>query len=371
VKKTEPGQTVKKNSMRRSIITSLIGLVVMGALFALLLPQVTSFEEAAAELRDIEWPWLVALGGAGILNIALYPLTVLVAVAGLGYWHGFVQRQSGFLISNAIPGGGAIAVATQYAILAQYRVRATLAAAAVGADSVFTYLITLGLPALAVTLLSIQGENASALTVTAAIIGGIVVVISIILIFIVLRSDAGAIRVGRLGERLSTPVLRKLHKPIPDFKAALVDFRVDAHDLMKRRWLALFITNFVAQTTPFAVLVCAVAGLGGFEYLNFVEVFATYSIAIVLTSFPITPGGLGTVDAALIALLTSFGAPGSIAVAADLIWRLVWFLPQILAGGIAMIVYIIARNRSRKRDTNTPETTMTSIAEMTSRPPDG
>ncbi|MCH9816750.1 MAG: YbhN family protein [Actinomycetia bacterium] len=338
----------KKRSVRRSIITSVIGLIIMGALFALLLPQLTSYEEAFSELRDIAWPWLVALAGSGILNIALYPLTVLVAIAGLGYWKGFVQRQSGFLVSNAIPGGGAIAVGTQYAILAHYRVRATLAAAAVGADSVFTYLITLGLPALAVTLLSIQGENASALTVTAAVIGAIVIVVSVILIVIVLRSDAGAIRVGKWGEQLTAPILRKFGKPVPDFETALVDFRVDAHDLMRRRWLALFVTNFIAQTTPFLVLVCALAGLGGFEHVNFVEVFAAYSIAIVLTSFPITPGGLGTVDAALIALLTSFGAPGSIAVAADLIWRLVWFLPQIIAGAVAMIVYIIARNRRRK-----------------------
>ena len=39
--------------------------------------------------------------------------------------HAFIQRQSGFLVSNVIPGGGAFAVGTQYAILARYGVSAT------------------------------------------------------------------------------------------------------------------------------------------------------------------------------------------------------------------------------------------------------
>jgi uncharacterized membrane protein YbhN (UPF0104 family) len=38
------------------------------------------------------------------------------------------------------------------------------------------------------------------------------------------------------------------------------------------------------------------------------------------------------VDAALVALLVAFGVDSSIAVVADLIWRLVWFLPQLLVG---------------------------------------
>lgn len=352
----EPAPSAKKSSKRRTIITTIIGLVVMIFVFALLLPQVSSYEEAVSELGQISALWIAALIAAGLLNIFLYPLTVLVAVKGLGYWKGFVQRQSGFLVSNAIPGGGAIAVGTQYAILAHYRVRATLAAAAVSADSVFTYLITLGMPALAIGLLALEGKNASGLFTTVAIIGAIVVVVSVVVIMIVLRSDDGARRTGQLGERLVGPLMHRFHKPTPDLQGALIAFRGDAHDLLKRRWLALSITNTVAQTTPLLVLFCALAGLGAFPGdLSAIDIFAAYSIAIVLTSFPITPGGLGTVDAALVALLTSFGASGSTAVAADLIWRLVWFLPQILAGALALIWYLLARQRRRKHGPSTSE----------------
>ncbi len=62
--------------------------------------------------------------------------------------------------------------------------------------------------------------------------------------------------------------------------------------------------------------------------------------------FPLTPGGLGTVDAALVALLVGFGADSSTALAADLIWRLVWFLPQLLVGLVAMGIYRWDRRRA-------------------------
>ena len=64
-----------------------------------------------------------------------------------------------------------------------------------------------------------------------------------------------------------------------------------------------------------------------------------FSIALILTSVPLTPGGLGTVDAALVGLLVAFGCPAADAIAADLIWRLAWFVPQLLTGLIALGIY--------------------------------
>jgi uncharacterized protein (TIRG00374 family) len=88
------------------------------------------------------------------------------------------------------------------------------------------------------------------------------------------------------------------------------------------------------------VLLAALAGLKAFPaHLSLVQCFAAYAIALLLTMFPLTPGGLGTVDAALVALLVGFGVDSSAALAADLIWRLVWFLPQLLVGLVALGIY--------------------------------
>ena len=47
----------------------------------------------------------------------------------------------------------------------------------------------------------------------------------------------------------------------------------------------------------------------------------------------------GTVDAAMIALLVSFGASSGDATAADLVWRASSFIPQIVIGVIALLLW--------------------------------
>ena len=336
----------KKRSTKSVVITSVIGVAIMVGLFAILIPKMGSYEDAVAQLKAIPTGWLLALAGAGVLNIVLYPLTVPAAIPEFRYRHSFIERQSGFLVSNVVPGGGAFAVGTQYAILTRYGVSPTRAAAAVSADAIWTYLLTLGFPALAVVLLVLEGRSTAEYTTLAAV-GALAVAASVVAIVVILRSDAGATKVGVLGQRAVGPLFARLRKSPPDVVAALVDFRGHAAQLVRERWIQLTITNTVAQLTPFVVLLCALAGLGSFPApVTFVELFAAYAIALVLTSFPITPGGLGTVDAALVGLLVAFGCDSTTAVAADLIWRLVWFLPQLFVGMATMGIYLVGKRKA-------------------------
>lgn len=338
----------KVRSRRKTIIVMLVGLAVMGAVFFFLFPQLGDYTEAFEQLAHIPALWIAAIVLAGVLNIVVYPFTAIAAIDGLAYRHAFVDRQAGFLISNVIPGGGAVAVGTQYSILSRYGVSAAAAAAAVSADAIWTYLMVLGTPAIAVLLLFSVGRSAEGYTAT-AVIGLVVVAVSLLGIFAVLRSPESA---GRIGTRLQRPanwLWRRLRRTPPDVETTLRQFNLQASALVATRWRSLTITNVAAQTTPYVVLLCALAGLGAFPSdIGWIEVFAAYAIALLLTSFPITPGGLGTVDAVLVLLLTRFGVDSSTAIAADLIWRLVWFLPQLLAGLVALGIFTFDQRRGRR-----------------------
>lgn len=314
-----------------------VGLVVMVLLFWFIGRNAGAYETALAQLADLDAWWIAALAGASLVNIAIYPLTANAAIHGLSYKHAFVSRQAGFTLSNIVPGGGAVAVGTQYAVLARYGVPQSRAAAAVSADAVWTYLFTLGAPSLAVALLVIEGRSTAGYTAT-AIIGLAAVLVSLVAIIAILRSESGARTVGRLAQRPVDWAMRRIHRTPPDVVAALVTFHAQASALVAQRWRSLTVTNVGAQMAPMLVLWVALEALGATE-LTLIEIFAAYSIALLLTAFPITPGGLGTVDAALVALLTAFGVDGSTAVAADLLWRLFWFLPQLLVGGVALGMY--------------------------------
>ncbi|MCF8531154.1 MAG: flippase-like domain-containing protein [Candidatus Nanopelagicales bacterium] len=339
----------EKSSLRRNLISAVVGLVVMVLLFWFISQNAGEYTKAFAELGSIDTIWRVGIVIASLVNIAIYPLTAIAAIHSLSYLHASLSRQAGFTLSNIVPGGGAVAVATQYAVLARYGVPQARAAAAVSADAIYTYLFTLGAPSIAVLLLVLEGRSTAAF-MTTALIGLAAVIISLIVIIAVLRSEESARKIGSWLQRPVNKVFHLIHKAAPDIAAMLSQFHNQASDLIRTRWKSLTITNVSAQMAPMLVLWAALMGLGVTEsQLSIIELFAAYSVALVLTAFPITPGGLGTVDAALIALLVAFGVESSTAVAADLLWRLGWFLPQLLVGAVALIKYWWDGRRIRAR----------------------
>ena len=64
---------------------------------------------------------------------------------------------------------------------------------------------------------------------------------------------------------------------------------------------------------------------------------------------PVTPGGLGTVDAVLIGLLTTFGVDNGAATAADLVWRAASYIPQMAVGLIMIFYWRWDINQKRKK----------------------
>ena len=338
----------KGRKSRKGLIFSIVlALVVMVLLFWFIGQNAGEYRKAFAELGAIDPLWKTMIGVSSLINIAIYPLTAIAAIRSLSYLHATLSRQAGFTLSNIVPGGGAVAVATQYAVLAKYGVPQAKAAAAVSADAIFTYLFTLGAPSIAVILLVLDGRSTGGF-VTTALIGLIAVIISVIVIVAVLRSENAARKIGSWAQKPLNTVLKRIKKKAPDLSSILVQFHDQAADLIQTRWKALTITNVAAQMAPMLVLWAALEGLGVTQsQLSLIELFAAFSIALVLTAFPITPGGLGTVDAALIGLLIAFGVDSSTAVAADLLWRLGWFLPQLLVGALALAKYGWDRKRGR------------------------
>ena len=68
------------------------------------------------------------------------------AIPGLAYRPGFIIRQTSFMISNAIPAGGAVGLAMQYAMLASYDVGVAAATAGIAVTSLWSLIMTMTLP---------------------------------------------------------------------------------------------------------------------------------------------------------------------------------------------------------------------------------
>ena len=334
-----------RKSRKGKIIGAVVSIVILAAVFFFLFPKFADYGKALDQIKAMTPWWIAALVATSLVNIVIYPFTEIAAIPGLAYRAAFMSRQAAFTISNIIPGGGAVAIATQYSILAGYRVSAVRAAAAVSADGAWTYLITLAAPSIAVGLLLIEGDSIAGFKLAAAV-GLVVVIASVAVIAVTLRSEYGARRIGAWAQRPANWLFRLFKRPAPDVMTPLLDFHTHAAEMVGERWRSLTVTNVAAQLAPLLVLMVAMGALGILPTpVSYIQAFAAYSIALLLTMFPLTPGGLGTVDAALVALLVGFGAESSTALAADLIWRLVWFLPQLLVGLVALGIYRFDRRK--------------------------
>ena len=334
-------------------ILIILGLVASVLIFTTLIPQFASFSAGWEAAKAMPWYWFLGVILASAFVIWVYPFTAIGAIPKLGYKAAFVDRQAGFVISTGIPwAGGGIAVATQYQVLAKYGVTQRLAAAAVAADAVWTYLITFGTPGVSLLLLFVvERRTVASQYEFVALIGGLVFLVSAAVIVLILRSVAGARAVGNFANSLLTLkpmrwVFRTIKRTPPDVASTVVGFNETASEMVASRWKQLTITNLLAQLSPLFVVIVTLYGLGASPgQVTWLEALVTYSVVLLVMSFPIAPGGFGTVDAAFIGLLIYFGADQGQATAVDIIWRGFTYLPQMLVGLIAFLVFWVDRRR--------------------------
>lgn len=341
------------------IVLTILGIALAYFIFDYMANNFGGFEQGVQAAFSMPLVWTVAAIVAAFIAIGVYPLTAPAAIPKLGYVPAFVDRQGGFAISTTIPfGGGPIAVATQYAILARYGVQQRLAAAAVAADAIWTYLMTFGAPGVALILLwiferrSLTGSECGAIPCQTIdiiiIVAGLICLVSMVGIAFVLRSRSNAQRMGEFAQGAIGKVFRLVKRTPPNVVESVVGFNDTAAEMVGTRWVPITITNILAQLTPMFVVLAALRGVGA-DGVTVLEVFAAFSVALLLTTVPLAPGGAGTVDAALIGMLVAFGATFEQAVAADVIWRAFCFLPQMVLGWIAVGYFAIQQRIARRK----------------------
>jgi uncharacterized protein (TIRG00374 family) len=338
----------------RIVVSTAVTVVVLLVVFVGIFPKVADYSEAWSSIQQMPTTYVVALVVATVLNVAVYVWPLQAALPGLGYGPGFVVRQTSFAISNAVPAGGAVGLGVQYGMLDSYGFGAGAAASAIAIVSVFNVFATLVMPVIGVLALLAGGVVEGTYLLMAAI-GVVAIVVGVVAFAVVLRSERGARRVGHWADRLAHPLTRRVgHGRTLDLTGKILDFRSSVVDVMQTRWWQVTVSTLLLQLTSWAILVLALRGLEagtGTVTVTWTEALAAFSFARVASFIPITPGGLGTVDAALAALLTGYGATSSQALAADLVWRAATYVPQVLLGSLTFLWWRVTAARRRRRIT--------------------
>ena len=314
----------------------MVGIAVVAAVFAFVLPRIADYGEVWGVVEGLSWKQIVALLLATLLNLATFAPPWMAALPQLGFRKAFVVTQASTASTYIAPGGAAVGVALSYAMLRGWGLPAHSVALAAALTGIWNQFALLGFPAVALALLTLHQEQNAALQ-SVAVVGLAVFVVAAAGFAAGLSTPQLARFVGNIAARLANRSLRILRrKPVDWSGESFVGFRNEAVGLLRRRWHVLTLATLAGQLSVFVVFLVSlrVVGVSASE-VSGAEAFAAWSLVRLLGSLPITPGGLGVVEVGLVAALVGFGGANAEVVAAVLIYRFLTIIPTLVLGLLA------------------------------------
>lgn len=345
-RRTARAKGIGHNNMKRilgrlrarlgEILAGGLGLIVIGVVFFVVLPNIASYRDVWAAMRDISWQWWLAIVLVTIANIVTFAPPYMVALPGLSFRSALAVTLASTASTYVAPGGPAVGMTLSFAMLRGWGFPPRPITVSVAITTVWNQFVVYGAPAIALALLSISG-GADPLLNTVALIGLAVFAAIVTAFALSLSSASQAHRVGDYAASLVSRLLKVVRrKPVKWSGESFVRFREDTVGLLRTRWHVLTLATLAGHLSVFAVLVVTLRAIGvsGNE-VSLVEAFAGWTLVRVLGSIPITPGGFGIVELGLTGVLVAFGGPQAEVVAAVLVYRFLTVAPPLILGVLA------------------------------------
>jgi uncharacterized protein (TIRG00374 family) len=363
-----PGGAARRRRGSFRVAQAALSLVVVAAIFALVLPKIASYSSVWQTLTTLGWPQVTALAAVSIFNLFTYWAQMVAAMPGLTMAQAAVNNQSSTTVANIMPGGGAIAVGVAVAMFRSWGFTGPEIGLLISTTGVWNSFMKLALPVAALGLLAITGEATGTLIAPAAAGLGILAG-SLVLFALALWRPHFARAIGNGLGRARSRLGRLVHRPATkDWGNAAVRFRDQTMHLLARRWIPLTVTTVVSHLGLYAVLLVALRTLGvSAREVSWAQVLAVFAFARLLSAIPITPGGLGVVELALIGGIyaaghTHAGVPAAEfraqVTAATLLFRTLTYGIQIPLGALT---YLIWQHKRSWRRSPSPETAVVAI----------
>jgi uncharacterized protein (TIRG00374 family) len=307
-------------------------VVLLIVFYYLVLPVIAAIPQRSRELLKVHLSFLVLAVGLEVAALVAYAQLMSVALPprAIGLSRLFRIQLSTKALNNVVPGGSAAGVALGYRLLTTSGVQGPDAGFALAATGLVSACVLNAILWLAL-LLSLPFHGINVVYGIAAIAGAIVIGFAALLVLALMRCQ-------RQAEKILLAITRRLRIVDGDRALAVIEQLAGrlgeiARDrrLLSRAatWAAL---NWLLDAGALFVFIAAF----GFTP-NVAGVLVAFGLANVLAVIPITPGGLGIVEAALPATLLGFGVPSAIAVNGVLSYRLAAFWLPIPLGGIAYL----------------------------------
>jgi uncharacterized membrane protein YbhN (UPF0104 family) len=324
-----------------------VGLAVTGIGLYLVAPGLLTMFGAWPQLAGVAVRWFAVLAVLEICSfaalwwlarIALTPAPCDVPTAGrrievvprLGWGTTAAAQLAGNAASKVVPGGAATGSLLQARILISAGQPAATVASGLTAVSLLGTAVLLLLPVLTIPALIIGPPPAKQLQLG--------LVVSVILAAVIVAVGVTALTWPRVVAVAGRGIGRTVHlaraSVTPEgFADTLLAARDRIAAAFQAHWWRATFAAAANRMLDYAALVAALVAFGA--HVRPAEVLLAYVVAQAFAIVPITPGGVGLVDAGLTTLLVLVGVPADTALIGVLLYRLFSFWLPIPLGALA------------------------------------
>ncbi|HET6985331.1 MAG TPA: flippase-like domain-containing protein [Kribbella sp.] len=337
-----------------------VGLAITGVGLYIVAPSLLSLFGTWPRLADVEPWWFPVLAVLEALSFAaLWWLARLALAQHTGDqeprpapagWGTIATAQlAGNAASKVVPGGAATGGVLQARLLIQAGQPAAVVASALTAMGLITTGVLLLLPVLTVPAVLIGPPPARQLE-RGLLVSLIMAIVLVGLGLAALKWSRFVVLIGRGVGRVVHVVKRSV--TADSCAAVLLTQRNRVAAAFQGHWWSAAVAAAANRMFDYAALVAALAALNAHARPSMV--LLAYVVAQALAMIPLTPGGLGFVDAGLTALLVLIGVSADTALIGTLLYRLVSFWLPIPVGLLAWAGWRIHRHVTDPSRTEAP-----------------
>lgn len=311
-------------------------IVIVGVVFALALPSIAHYGAVWAELQSLTPLWIGGLLAAVLVNAVTCALPWRVMLPELGFVWALRITQVSTALITVLPGGAPTGMAASFAMLRSRGIGREAAGLTVALTGIWSQLSTFLFPVVGLAAIAASGELPRTI-VWAAATGLVLVAVAVGVLALALAGRRRALVVGAAVRATTAVLLRLVRRPPPAWSnTSTLRLRRATLRAMKEHGVALTLATLSNQLTGFIVLDLCLRALGiTTAEVSVAESFTAWSLARLIESLPLTPGGLGLVEIGLTGTLIAFGAPHAPLVAAVLLYRALTVIPTLALGTLA------------------------------------
>jgi uncharacterized protein (TIRG00374 family) len=312
-----------------------VALVVGGVSIYLLLPSLLAVFGAWPSLAHLDWPFAALVLVAECLSyVCLWELDRIALHTK--QWFPVVTAQlTGNAVGRILPGGGVTASTLSASMLHRAGFDTGDSVAALAASSALQAGTTFALPLVALPAIAGGAPVDRGLT-KALYLGAAALVLLLAFGALVFTTDRPLELVGRAAQWVLNKTVRR-NDPISGLDKQLLAYRDFVRGTLGRNWKGAVLAGAGTAAFDYLALLCALRAVGADPRPSLV--LLAYTAAEALALVPLTPGGLGFVEAGLTGTLKLAGVPAADAFAATLLYRIVSYWLPLPAGGVAYLLF--------------------------------